>query len=156
MEHNQNAQNNENSVQPSLRQETGFLKLMKQLNSVLILCIIDFCFVPIYIFSFHHEQCTSDQKDFTFVKYTSQMLSSADESLKKKKACYCSEWFVRDTAHIVFIRLISVVNPVHIFISRNRVSKIFSMAGVCFHCFFHFGCVPIHIFRFHHKYCAWG
>ena len=38
--------------------------------------------VPINIFGFHHKQCASDYKDFTFVKFTSQLFSSTDESLK--------------------------------------------------------------------------
>ena len=38
--------------------------------------------VPIYIFGFHHKQCTSDNKVFTFSKFTSQLFSSTDDSLK--------------------------------------------------------------------------
>ena len=49
-----------------------------------------FC-VPIYIFSFHHKQCASHWKDFTSVKFTSQLFSSADDSLRTKRVCYCSE-----------------------------------------------------------------
>ena len=33
-----------------------------------------FACVPIYVFSFHHKQCSSDWKDFTFVKFTTQSL----------------------------------------------------------------------------------
>ena len=39
------------------------------------------CF-PIYIFGFSHTQCASNKKDFTFVKFTTQIFNSADESLK--------------------------------------------------------------------------
>ena len=38
------------------------------------------CFL-IYIFSSHHKQCASNQKDFTFMKFTSQFFSSADETV---------------------------------------------------------------------------
>ena len=38
--------------------------------------------VLIYIFIFHHRQCASDWKDFTFVKFTFQLFSSTDKSLK--------------------------------------------------------------------------
>ena len=41
-----------------------------------------FACVPIYIFGFQHKQCASNKKDFTLVKFTTQMFSSADESLK--------------------------------------------------------------------------
>ena len=43
-----------------------------------------FVCVPINIFGSHHKECDSNQKDFTFVKFTSQMFSSADESLMIK------------------------------------------------------------------------
>ena len=43
---------------------------------------VHFDSVLIYIFGFHHKQCASDQKDFTFVKFISQLFSSTDESLK--------------------------------------------------------------------------
>ena len=43
---------------------------------------VHFDCVPIYIFGSHHKQCASDKKDFTFVKFTSQMFSSADKFLK--------------------------------------------------------------------------
>ena len=38
----------------------------------------------IYIFGFHRKQYASDLKDFAFVKLTSQLFSSADESLKRQ------------------------------------------------------------------------
>ena len=59
------------------------------------------CFL-IYIFSFHHKQCASDQKDFIFVK----LFSSADESLKYEThlvSAAALRYFASDTAHIVFI-----------------------------------------------------
>ena len=43
---------------------------------------VHFACFPIYVFGFHHKKCASDKKDFTFVKFTTQLLSSADESLK--------------------------------------------------------------------------
>ena len=49
---------------------------------------------------FHHKHCDSDYKDFTFVKFTSQMFSSPDESLKDKIAFATAlRWFASDTAH---------------------------------------------------------
>ena len=38
--------------------------------------------VLIYIFGFHYKQCASNLKDYLFVKFTSQLFSSADENLK--------------------------------------------------------------------------
>ena len=38
----------------------------------------------LYTFSFHHKQCASEKKDFTLVKFTSQIFSSADKSIKEK------------------------------------------------------------------------
>ena len=58
------------------------------------------------------------------------------------------------TAHIVFIHILSVVKPVYIFMTRNRVSKSCLMAEFCFHRFVYFNGVPICIFDFHHKQCA--
>ena len=45
---------------------------------------VHFDCVPIYIFGFHNKHCAGDKKDFTFVKFTSQSFSSADESLKEE------------------------------------------------------------------------
>ena len=42
-----------------------------------------------------------------------------------KRVRYCPEWFVSDTAHIVFIHIPSV--------ARNRVSRGYLMAELCFH-----------------------
>ena len=59
---------------------------------------------------------------------------------RTKRVCYCSE--------IVFIYIlhISLVKPVHIFLVRNRVSKSFLMAELCFHRFVHFECVILYIY----------
>ena len=43
---------------------------------------VHFVRVLIYIFGFHHKQSASDLKNFTFVKFASQLSSTADESLK--------------------------------------------------------------------------
>ena len=37
---------------------------------------------------------------------------------------------------------VSVGKSVYIFMAKNRVSKSYLMAEVCFHCFVHFDCVP--------------
>ena len=42
---------------------------------------VHFDFVPIYLFGFHRKLCASNQKDFTFVMSTTQLLSCADGSL---------------------------------------------------------------------------
>ena len=77
-----------------------------------------------------------------------ELFSSADESATALR------WFASDTAHIVFIHIPSVAEPVYIFMARNRVSKSCLMAEICFHRFVHFDCVPVYIFGFHHKQCA--
>ena len=43
---------------------------------------VDFHCVLIYVFCFHHRQRASDYKNFSFLRFTSQLFSSADESLK--------------------------------------------------------------------------
>ena len=48
---------------------------------------------------FHHKQCASDLKDFTFVKIITQMFSSADESLKGCNASTALSWFASNTVH---------------------------------------------------------
>ena len=67
---------------------------MKQLLLVLFIAIkmvelcfnffVHFNFVSIYISGFHHRQCASDSKNFTFLKFICQMCSSANEFLKDK------------------------------------------------------------------------
>ena len=47
--------------------------------------------VPIYIFGLHHKQCASDQKDFTFEKFNTQLLVALMSPLRTKRLCYCSE-----------------------------------------------------------------
>ena len=43
---------------------------------------VNFDCVPVYIFGFHHKQCPSGKKNFTFVKFGPQFFSSANEFLK--------------------------------------------------------------------------
>ena len=43
---------------------------------------VHFDWAPIYIFGFHQQQCASLQKNFTFVKFTSELFRSADDLLK--------------------------------------------------------------------------
>ena len=66
----------------SLWQGTEFLKAVQWLSPVSIHHFVHFNCVLIYIFDFHHKRCASDQKDFTFVKFTSHLFSNTDESLK--------------------------------------------------------------------------
>ena len=99
-----------------------------------------------------NTMCASDSKDFTFVKFTSQLFSLV---LKRRNASATAlRWFVSDMAHIVLIYVPSVVKPVHIFMVRNRVSKSCLMVELCYQHFVHFDCVPIYIFGFNHKQCA--
>ena len=61
------------------------------------------CF-PIYIFGFHHKQCASGQKDFTFVKFNSQLFSSANESLKNEAIFF----YIRDFPECVDVNELCV------------------------------------------------
>ena len=38
----------------------------------------------VYTFCFNHEQCTSDQKGFTFVNFVSQLLSTINKSIQNE------------------------------------------------------------------------
>ena len=54
-------------------------------------------------------------------------------------------------ANVGFIHITSVGKLVlHIFKARNRVSKSWLIAELCFYRFVHFDCVPMYIFAFHH------
>ena len=51
---------------------------------------------------FHHKQCASDQKDFTFVKFTTQLLVALMSPLRTKRVCYCShQYFVTSIAPVL-------------------------------------------------------
>ena len=50
-----------------------------------------------YISGLHHKQSATDYKDFTLVKFTSQMFSSSDKFLKGQNVS-TSIWFSRHTA----------------------------------------------------------
>ena len=85
---------------------------------------VHFTCVSIYIFSFYQKQCASNQKDLTFVKFTTQLFSSIDQSLKGEihlLLLLVGSLVTRYT--FVFSHLASVVKPVHIFMARSRVSK---------------------------------
>ena len=76
-----------------------------------------------YIFSaFITSSVLAIKKDFTFVKFISQLFSSTDESLKDKMRLLLLRWFASDTVLTVVIHIPSVVKPVHIFMAQNRVS----------------------------------
>ena len=71
---------------------------------------VHFHCVPIYIFGFHHKQCASKQKYFTsFVKFTSQLFSSVNESLK-------------EGTHLLLLRDGSLVT-LHTFVMRISLNK---------------------------------
>ena len=46
-----------------------------------------------------HIQYASDYKGFTFMKFTSQMFSSADESIGQNASATALRLFASDTAH---------------------------------------------------------
>ena len=82
-EYKQNAHNNGNRAQPLKRLlETLFLAIKKCTGFLKATLKTEFCFhryvhfacTPIYMFGLHHKQCASDLKDFTFVKFTTQLL----------------------------------------------------------------------------------
>ena len=79
-------------------------------------CVLFLC-VPKCIFGFHHKQFVSNLKNFTLV-------NSAAESFKKetRELLLWNDLLV--ILHtFVFIRIISMMKTVHIFMTRNRVSK---------------------------------
>ena len=94
---------------------------------------VHFTCVSIYIFSFYQKQCASNQKDLTFVKFTTQLFSSIDQSLKGEihlLLLLVGSLVTRYT--FVFSHLASVVKPVHIFMARSRVSKSHLKVELCF------------------------
>ena len=94
---------------------------------------VHFTCVSIYIFSFYQKQCASNQKDLTFVKFTTQLFSSIDQSLKGEihlLLLLVGSPVTRYT--FVFSHLASVVKPVHIFMARSRVSKSHLKVELCF------------------------
>ena len=94
---------------------------------------VHFTCVSIYIFSFYQKQCASNQKDLTFVKFTTQLFSSIDQSLKGEihlLLLLVGSLVTRYT--FVFSHLASVVKPVYIFMARSRVSKSHLKVELCF------------------------
>ena len=94
---------------------------------------VHFTCVSIYIFSFYQKQCARNQKDLTFVKFTTQLFSSIDQSLKGEihlLLLLVGSLVTRYT--FVFSHLASVVKPVHIFMARSRVSKSHLKVELCF------------------------
>ena len=70
------------------------------------------------------KQCASNQKDFTSVKFTTQLFSSADESLKDETPLLLLGVSSVGTLYtFVFTHITSVVKPVHNFMARSRVPK---------------------------------
>ena len=106
----------------------------------------------LYTFSFHHKQCASEKKDFTLVKFTSQIFSSADKSIKEKMCLLLLLDGLLVILHtFAFIHKTSVVKPAHIFMTRSRVPKSCVTGELCFHRSAHFDYVPLYILGFHHK-----
>ena len=94
---------------------------------------VHFTCVSIYIFSFYQKQCASNQKDLTFVKFTTQLFSSIDQSLKGEIHLLLLLVGLLVTRYtFVFSHLASVVKPVHIFMARSRVSKSHLKVELCF------------------------
>ena len=70
------------------------------------------------------KQCASNQKDFTSVKFTTQLFSSADESLKDEtRLLLLGVSSVGTLYTCVFTHITSVVKPMHNFMARSRVPK---------------------------------
>ena len=88
-------------------------------------CFVHFSSVQIYIFGLHHNRCGSDWKNVTFVKFLSQILSSAGGSLKGEAylQLFCDGLLV-PLYTFLLIHLIYVVKPVYLFMTRSKVSKI--------------------------------
>ena len=93
--------------------------------------------------------CVSDKKDFTFVKFITQIFTSADKSLTDERRLLLLWVGLLVTLHTsLFVHITSVVKLVHIFVARSRVSKCCFKTNLCFHRFMHFGCAAIYIFGF--------
>ena len=93
-------------------------------------------------------------KDGMFAAGGALVLTQEKKILKRRNASATAlRSFVRDTAHIVFIHIPSVVKAVHIFMTRNRVPKSCLIAELCF-CHFVFLIVFLYVFGFHHKQSA--
>ena len=89
------------------------------------------------------------------MKFTTQMFSSADESLKDQTRLLLLWIGSLVTLHtFVFTRITSVVKPVYIFMDKIRESKSCLKAELCFHRYVYFACVPIYIFGFQNKHFA--
>ena len=104
--------------------------------------------IPIYIFSFHHKQYASDQEDFTFVKKTTEVFSSADEFIKGETRLLLRWVGSLATLHtFLLVHITSIVKLVHLSMTKSWVSKscLKVKAELCFYRFLHFGCVPIHV-----------
>ena len=72
------------------------------------------------------------------------IVSSADESLKDETRLLVFRVGSLVTLYtLAFTHITSVVKPVHIFITRSRVSKNRLKAELSFHCYVHFACVLI-------------
>ena len=75
------------SMEIEVSQQTVFRKSLPRHRDMHCLPhrrFVHFHCVSIYIFGFHNNQCASDYKDFTFVKFNCQLFSSADDSLKNE------------------------------------------------------------------------
>ena len=79
------------------------------------------------------------------LKFTSQLLSTADEPLNDEtRLLLLGDGSLLNCTHCVHTYTI-VVKPVDDFMAR-KVSKNCLMAELCFHRFVHFDCVPIYIY----------
>ena len=77
--------------------------------------------------------------DFTFVKFITQLLSSADDSLENETRLLLL-WVgsLVTLCTFVFTHITSMVKPVHIFMARSRASKSCLKTELCFHRYVHF------------------
>ena len=73
------------------------------------------------------------------MKFTAQLFSSADESLKNETHLLLLWAGLLKTLYtFVFTHVMSAGKPVHIFMARSRFSKSHLKAELCFHCVFSF------------------
>ena len=85
----------------------------------------------IIIFRFHHKQCASNEKAsqcFTFLKFSSEMFSSADKSLNDETLVLR----VLDGSPVTMHTYNICDGASALFISRSRVSKSHSLNEFCY------------------------
>ena len=70
-----------------------------------ILFVFRYIYIYIYIVGFHHKQCASDQKGFSFEKFISQMFSSTNESIKGETSATALTYLLIDIYLYIYINM---------------------------------------------------